>query len=330
MVKQAGPVAAADLETLGEGLHRPECVLALPSGAVLVPDWRGGVTSIARDGRQQTCLARHDGLELRPNGLSLCPDGSVLIANLGDAGGVWRLQPDGTVTPFLTAVDGVPLPPANFVVVDGQERTWISVSTRHVPRQRAWTPHTADGFIVLVDRRGARIVADGLHYTNEVRPDPSGTWLYAVETFGRRLTRFRIAPDGSLSAGETVVTLGRGCFPDGFAFDEAGGIWMTCLISNRLLRLTDGEVHVVLEDANARFIDDVETAFAASTMHAAHLGPIPGTTLQQLTSVAFGGADGCSVHLGTLHGSSVYRFRTGVRGVPEVHGEAFERGGFGP
>lgn len=329
MMEPAGPVAPADLDTCGRGLHRPECVLALPSGGVLVPDWRGGVTIIAGDGRQHTCLARHEGPGLRPNGLSLCPDGSVLIANLGDAGGVWRLQADGALSPFLSSVGGVPLPPSNFVLVDGQERTWISVSTRQHPRQQAWTPHAADGFIVLADRRGARIVADGLQYTNEVRPDPSGTWLYAVETFGRRLTRFRIAPDGSLSGREAVVTLGHGCFPDGFAFDEAGGIWITSLVSNRLLRAAEGRVEVVLEDVNAAFVDDAERAFAAGTMTAGHLGPIPNTTLQQLTSVAFGGAGGRSVHLGTLHGTAVYRFRAGVRGIPEVHGPAFERGAFG-
>jgi hypothetical protein len=64
-------------------------------------------------------------------------------------------------------------------------------------------------------------------------------------------------------------------------------------------------------------------------MTAGHLGPIPDATLQQLTSVAFGGAGGRSVHLGTLHGTAVYRFRAGVRGIPEAHGPAFERGAFG-
>jgi sugar lactone lactonase YvrE len=278
----------------------------MPSGELFVPDWRGGITRIGVDGSQETVLARTT-IELRPNGIAAAPDGSFLLANLGQDGGVWRLHADGVLTPFVTDVDGSLLPPANFVTLDSVGRTWISVSTRHNPRQDAWRDDVADGFIVLVDERGPRIVADGLQYTNEVRPDPSGRWLYVVETFGRRLTRFTLSPDGSLGARETVVTLGHGCFPDGFAFDESGGIWITSLVSNRLLRVHDGVVETVLEDVNQDHVDGVERAFAAGEMRQEHLGPIPGTTLQQLTSLAFGGTDRRTVYLGSLHGTCVYR-----------------------
>ncbi len=305
------------LEQVGVDLHRPECVVVSPSGDVFVPDWRGGVTRIATDGSQETWLADDPSVELRPNGIALAPDGSFLLANLGAAGGVWRLRRNGALEPFLTEVEGAPLPPANFVIIDGQQRTWISVSTRHVPRHHAWRPDVADGFVVLVDETGARIVADGLHYTNEIRPDPTGTWLYAVETFARRLTRFRIAAEGRLLEREPFVTLGHGCFPDGFAFDKAGGIWMTSLISNRLLRLHGGTVQTILEDMNPEQVDAVERAFARGEMRQEHLGPIPGTTLQQLTSVALGDQalgdqEGRMVYLGSLHATCLYRFRTDI------------------
>jgi sugar lactone lactonase YvrE len=285
---------------------------------VYVPDWRGGVTRIAFDGSQQTWLARFDALrslgaganrpfELRPNGIEILPDGSFLLANLGDVGGVWQLHRDGTLRPFLTEIDGKPLPPVNFVVRDG-DRTWISVSTWRIPRQQAWRQDVADGFIVLVDRAGARIVCDGLHYTNEVRPDPSGTWLYVVETFGRRLSRCRIAENGDLSASEVVVTLGDGCFPDGLAFDRQGRIWITSLVSNRLLRLDGNELVTMMEDVNPKYVEGVEHAFVSGEMRTEHLGPIPEARLQQLTSVAFG-ADGTDLYLGSLHADCVYRVR---------------------
>jgi len=348
-----GPISISRLEPVGHDLHRPECVLAQKNGDLFVPDWRGGVTRIrlrpdsalrassrsrrsgsreggqgygetspqleersrvGAEGSQETWLVRttHD---VRPNGIALLPDGSFLLASLGGAGGVWRLERNGRLAPFVTEVDGVPLPPANFVTSDHLGRVWISVSTRRAPRQDAWRPDVADGFIVLVDDTGARVVADGLHYTNEVRPDPSGTWLYVVETFGRRLTRFPLARDGTLGLRETVVTLGHGCFPDGFAFDDEGGIWIASLVSNRLLRVHDGTIETVLEDANLEYMSAVERAFAAGEMGRDHLGPISGTTLQQLTSVAFGGPDGHTVFLGTLHGRCVYRFRANVRGA---------------
>ena len=327
-----GPVSISQLEPVGNNLHRPECVLAQPNGDLFVPDWRGGVTRIrlrpdsalrasskleehrrvTADGSQETWLARttHD---VRPNGIALLPDGSFLLASLGGAGGVWRLERNGRLAPFVTEVDGVTLPPANFVTSDHLGRVWISVSTRRAPRQDGWRRDVADGFIVLVDDSGARVVADGLHYANEVRPDPSGTWLYVVETFGRRLIRFPLARDGTPGRRETIVTLGHGCFPDGFAFDDEGGIWITSLVSNRLLRLHNGTIETVLEDVNLDYVDAVERAFSAGEMGRDHLGPIPGTTLQQLTSVAFGGPDGDIVFLGSLHGRCVYWFRAGMR-----------------
>ena len=305
----------ADLETIGSSLHRPECVVPMPSGDVFVPEWPGGVTVIRAGGNIQTWRARDTAIDLRPNGVALTPDGAFLIANLGDDGGVWRLSTDGRLTPFVLEVEGVALPPANFVTIDFQGRTWITVSTRHRPRQQAWRPDIADGFIVLVDDAGARIVADGLHYTNEVRIDRAGQSLWVAETFGRRIRRFSIRPDGALGSPESVLSLDAGFFPDGLALDAAGGLWVTSLVSNRLLRLHDDRLQTVIEDVNDEFVQAADHAFAAGAMVAEHLGPIPRTTLGQLTSVGFGGADGRTVYLGTLHSDAVYRFRTTVAGA---------------
>jgi sugar lactone lactonase YvrE len=309
MTHHAIPVSA--LHRVGRDLHRPECVLPAANGDVYVPDWRGGVTRIAADGTQETWLAAPGSIELRPNGIALDRDGSFLLANLGDAGGIWRLHRNGAVEPFLAEVEGRALPPANFVTLDGRGRAWISVSTLQAPRQHAWRNDVADGFVVLADGGGARVVADRLQYTNEVRPDPTGEWLYVVETFGRRLTRFRLAEIGMPGDRETVLTLAAGCFPDGFTFAPDGAIWLTCLISNRLLRIAGGEAQTILEDVNPDFVESVENAFIEGRMHAGHLGPIPGTTLQQLSSVAFGGPGGRTLYLGSLHGTCVYRLTVG-------------------
>jgi sugar lactone lactonase YvrE len=307
--------SAADLEAVGHHLQRPECVVVARNGDCYVPDWRGGVTLIRSDGSQQTWLARDAPIAVRPNALALLPDGDFLLANLGDEGGVWRLTRDQRLSSVVTHVEGRRLPPTNFVTIDAGGRLWISVSTRQHPRQLAWRPDVADGFIVFVDADGPRIVADGLAYTNEVRPDPTGRWLVAVETFGRRLVRFPCASDGSLGRRETVATFGHGSFPDGFAFDAAGGIWVTSLISNRLLRVgPTGDIETLLEDGASEFTRNAEEAFAVGKMTTTHLGPIPGTRLQQLTSVAFGGPDGCLVHLGSLHAPCVYRFRSAPDG----------------
>jgi sugar lactone lactonase YvrE len=126
----------------------------------------------------------------------------------------------------------------------------------------------ADGFIVCVNASGhARIVADGLGYTNEVALHPNGRWLYVNETFGRRLSRFLVKEDGSLGARETVTEFGVGDFPDGLAFDEDGCAWIVSIVSNRLIRVwPDGRQEIYLEDNDPGHLDWVEEAFQAHTM----------------------------------------------------------------
>ena len=307
-------LTVAALEPHGAGLNRPECVVPTRAGDVFVPEWPGGVTVVRADGRTQTWRADSP-MDLRPNGIALAKDGSFLIANLGNDGGIWRLDRSGVLTAVLREIDGVAVPPANFVTIDARDRIWVSVSTRLFPRQQAWRSDVGDGFVILIDGDGARVVADGLHYTNEVRPDPTGRWLYIVETFGRRVSRCAIGARGSLGAAETVFAMDGGFFPDGFAFDEEGGLWVTSLVSNRLVRFHRDRIEIVLEDVNPDFVASVEQAYASRSMAAEHLGRIPGTLIQQLTSVAFGGPDLRTVYLGSLHASCVYRFRSHIAGV---------------
>lgn len=307
---------------VGSGLSRPECVVATAAGDVVASNWRGGVSIVRSSGRVDTRLAVSSPMPLRPNGIAFTATRSLLISQLGERGGVWTLAPDGALSPFLTEIHGTPLPPTNFAMEDGRQRTWISVSTRHHPRHLAWRPDVADGFVACVTPAGARIVADGLHYTNEVRLDPSGRFLYVVETFGRRLIRYLVDADGTLRACETVAQFASGFFPDGFAFDVEGGIWVTSLVANRVVRVrADGEIEPVVAEVNEAFVAAVEAAFAAGEMTSEHLGPIPGTTLQHITSVSFGDHDRRTVFLGSLHGECIYRFRSPIPGVPAPFSE---------
>jgi sugar lactone lactonase YvrE len=310
------PVSA--IVSFGRGLHRPECVLPTPSGDVYVPDWRGGVAVVRADGSTQSWLAR--GFDLKPNGIAFLPDGRFLIANLGDEGGIWAMDTEGTVTPFLTHIGGHALPPANFVFLDQDQRVWITVSTRLVPRQAAWRRDIADGLLIMVDDAGPHVMAEKLHYTNEARTDPDGRFIYVVETFGRRLIRYPLLSGARLGSAELAVQLGRDDLPDGFIFDREGGIWITSLVSNQIKRVDQaGNVQTLIAERNETFIDEATRAFESGRMEKAHLGPIPETRFQHLTSIGFGGPDCRTGYLGSLHADCVYRFTSPVAGLPQPY-----------
>ncbi len=308
---------------VGNGLRRPESVLATEAGDLYSADWRGGVAHVRPDGTQTLYAGTlPDGSAPRPNGIALLADGSFLLAHLGDtAGGVFRLQRNGQITPWLLDVDGVALPPTNFVVQDGAGRTWVTVSTRQAPRANAYRRDVADGFIVGVDADGrAAVVADGLGYTNEVAVHPDGEWLYVNETFARRLSRLRLLGGTRLGPRETVTEFGPGTFPDGLAFDEDGHAWVVSIVSNRLIRVApDGRQTVWLEDADPDFLATVEQAYLAGSMGRPHLDGVRSQRLRNISSIAFAGADRRTAVLGCLLGDSLLSMPMPNAGVAPHH-----------
>jgi sugar lactone lactonase YvrE len=310
------------IEWLGRGLSRPECVLATKRGDIYTADWRGGVAHIQPDGTHRLYVAQAvDGDLVKPNGIALLPDGSFLLAHLGaERGGVFQLFRDGRTLPFLRSVQGVDLPPSNFVVQDKAGRTWITVSTRLTPRSMGYRATCNDGFVVLVDGSGARIVADGLGYTNECAVDPMGQWLYVNETFTRKLSRFAIRSNGDLGPKEVVTVFGHGTYPDGLAFDSHGDVWVVSIISNRVLRVSpEGRQHVWLEDSDPEHLNYVEQAYQTHSLGRPHLDGVKSKVLRNISSLAFGGADLQTGYLGCLLGDAVARVRMPVAGHAPVH-----------
>lgn len=312
-------IAISELGFTGSRLQRPESVLCTGRGTIYVSNWLGGVTRIDAKGRQTDYVDGRHGEGLKPNGIALMKDGSFLLANLGTEGGVWQLGCDSFAKPWLTEVEGERLPPSNYVMLDRQGRIWITVSTRREPRKLGYRPDVDDGFIVLVDRGQARVVADGLGYTNEVQLHPSGEWLYVNETFARRLSRFAVHKNGSLGARETLCHFGKGTFPDGMAFDQSGALWLTSLVSNRIIRIDNDSMNIIVEDACAQHVDWVEDAFQAGEMDRPHLDTMESRVLKSTSSIAFGGKDLRTAYIGCLLDQKIYSFRAPVAGVQPVH-----------
>lgn len=296
-----------DVSRHGDGLQRPESIHVLQDGTLVFSHRGRGVSRIAADGRLTTLgpdPALAAGHELIPNGIALQDDASTLIANIGEGGGIWRLAADGALTPHLMEADGVALAAANFVMTDARGRNWITVSTTRLPRFDAYSDKVADGLIVLQDGNGARILADDICFANECRLTPDNGGLVITETFSRRVTQFDFGPDG-LRNRRTLIQFGRGDFPDGIRYDSQGNLWITCIVSNRLWRLSpQGQLTLVLEDKDEELVDRVETALAEGRMGREHFYDCGQSRLGNIASVAFS-ADERRAYLGSLCGTSI-------------------------
>jgi sugar lactone lactonase YvrE len=326
-------VDPATLTYVGEDLHRPECILAEPDGSLWTADSRGGVVHIRPDGSQKLITpanaanreaAKGEAESLvsgtLPNGLAFARNGDILIANFGTD----RLEVmtrDGGLRVLADEIDGRPVGKVNFVLRDSRDRIWLSISTRIRNWMEAISPKVRDGFVALYDQGRLRIVADGIAFTNEIRLDAKEEWLYVAETTGCRITRFRVAENGSLSGRETFGPSNHGVFIDGIAFDAFGNLWGTHVMTDRIFAITpDGDLRILLDD-------DHRSATGVALMEAFERDAVTpelmlacgGAIAPMFTSITFGGPDLSTVYIGSLGSHRLPAFHSPVPGLPMVH-----------
>jgi sugar lactone lactonase YvrE len=322
-----------DIVMVGRDLRRPECILAERDGTLWTADARGGVMRISPDGAQTLVAQNYSGTDslkpddaealvlgkTLPNGIAFDRDGHFLIANFGtDA--IEHMTRQGESRILYDRIDGLPLGKANFVLTDSKDRVWFTVTTRQVPWTRSINEKTADGYVGLIDENGIRIVADGFVGTNEIRLDANEDWLYVVETNGRRISRLRVHGDGSLTDRQIYGPHDLGGFPDGFAFDTLGNLWVTLILNEKLIALTpEGEVLTLLDDGNPEAFARYEQHYAHGTTTPELMGACRGTLAPMMASITFGGADLRTVYLGSLGGTALASFRSPVPGLPLAH-----------
>lgn len=312
------PFLTTDLAQTGSSLNRPECVLAAPDGSLYTGDWTLGIARITPDGTTGSAVEA-DLIEqgFRPNGIAMTTNGDFLFANLGRAGGVWRVGSQGEVRPFATELAARPIPPSNFVLVDG-DRVWITISSTS-RKHKHFTAEENSGQILLVQNGNVTVAADGLNWTNELRISPDGKQLFVNETFACRTTRYDVAADGVLT-NPVRVTFPEDTYPDGMAFDVEGALWIACVISNRLVRMAPDLTWTVLfEDVDHSELDRIASAYVKGCLTWDQISQCHGSRVSNLSSIAFGGPDLKTLYLGGLGISAVQVLRSPVAGQPMEH-----------
>lgn len=324
-----------NLKFIGEDLQRPECILAERDGTLWSADARGGVMRITPDGRQELIAQQADShFDLSkdnaatslltgtlPNGLAFAQNGDILISNFG-TDRLERMTRQGATEVMLSEIDGKPLGKVNFVLRDSKNRIWVTVSTMVNPWSDALNSSLADGSIILVDEKGARVVAEGFHFTNEIRLDANEEWLYVAETTAKRVTRLRVQPDGALTDREVYgpSSLGSGLV-DGITFDAYGNLWATMIFAERLVAITpDGELLELMDDGDPEATAALEKSFASGETASFDLClACKGSICNWLASITFGGPDLKTAYLGTLRSPNIPYFQSPVAGLPMVH-----------
>ena len=327
---------SVDLENIkyvGEDLQRPECILAERDESLWVADSRGGVVHLSPNGAQKVITQKHAvGVNQNsdvmrffegtlPNGLAFDRNGDLLISNFG-TDCLERMKRTGETEVMFDTIDGKEIGKVNFVLRDSKDRLWITITTRKKNWIDALVPDLDDGYIARYDHRGVHVVAEGLHFTNEVRMDAKEEHLYVVETTGGRILRFRVDENGDLSGREIYgpTHMGAGAYPDGIAFDSYGNLWGTMVYSDKLFVITpDGEMVVLIDEGDPAKVKQLDDAFYNRCVTNEILFQTGRGIAPWMASVTFGGADLQTLYIGSLRGTKIPYFRAPAPGLPMVH-----------
>lgn len=161
------------------------------------------------------------------------PDGHLLIV-AGQEGRLLRREPDGSLVTHADLSGLAGGHPWNEIVVDGRGNAYINNQGFDFPGE------FAPGTIALLTSDGAmRQVADRIAFPNGMAVTPDNSTLVVAESYGRRLTAFDVAADGSLGARRVWADLGNGV-PDGICFDAEGAIWYADVPNRRCVRVREG------------------------------------------------------------------------------------------
>lgn len=217
-------------------IPRCEAVALAPDGRLFAANEAGELFRIEPDDGSFEVVANLGGW-----GVGLCVDGDGLVyVCVIDKHKIVRANPaTGDVVDYCTSVEGGALPSPNYCAF-GED------GTLYVTDSRGQGKEEREGRVVAIPPSGgdASVVpGEKLYYANGMAVRKDGT-LFVVDTFVQ--PRIVTIADGKV---QTYVEL-PGTVPDGLAFDEDGGLMISCFQPNRLLRVEpeSGDARIVIDD----------------------------------------------------------------------------------
>jgi sugar lactone lactonase YvrE len=217
----------AEVTTLMRGIKLGESP-RWHGGKLWFADWVGETLFTLDEAGNSAVEARIASL---PFSIDWLPDGRLLVVNARQ-NTLQRREADGS---FVTHADLSGLSPygCNEIVVDGRGNIYVNNVNFEFPGGE-FRP----GFIALITPDGqVRRVAEGLGFPNGMAITPDNRTLICGESFGKKLTAFDIAADGSLSRQRVWADM-PAWGPDGICLDAEGAVWAAS--GRRCVRIREG------------------------------------------------------------------------------------------
>ena len=192
------------------------------AGRLWVCDWVAGeVLSFDPVGERRVEL-RVEGL---PFSIDWLPDDRMVVSTSRDV----SVVEGGALTAYGATGEGW-----NEIVVDHRGNTFVDAPGFDLMGGEQARP----GHIAVVRPDGTSLrVADEVWFPNGMVVDDET--LIVAESYGKRLTAFDIAADGTLSGRRVWADLGDGV-PDGICLDVEGAIWYADVPNRRCVRVAQG------------------------------------------------------------------------------------------
>jgi sugar lactone lactonase YvrE len=202
-------------------------------GRLWVSDWAAHeVIAVDPDGRSEVVVRVP--FPSIPMCIDFLPDGRLLLVSPGE-GRVVRREPDGSLVTHADLRD-VSERGFNEIVVDGRGNVYLNAPGFDFTSGEAFAP----GIVALLTPDGsARRVADGIAFPNGMAVTPDDSTLVVADSYGKQLTAFDIAADGSLENRRVWADLGDGV-PDGICLDAEGACWYADVPNRRCVRVREG------------------------------------------------------------------------------------------
>ncbi len=220
----------SEVQTLLRGLAMGESP-RWHEGRLWVADWGAQeIVAVDPNGNSEVVVRRSFGL---PFCIDWLPDGRLLVVSAREKC-VFRREPKGT---FVTHADlkSVSDKSWNEIVVDGRGNAYVNGAGFDMMAGETFAP----GIIALVAPDGSvRKVADGIAFPNGMSVTPDNSTLIVAESYGKKLTAFDIARDGSLLNRRLWAAVDG--YPDGICLDAEGAVWYADVPNQRCVRVREG------------------------------------------------------------------------------------------